>query len=295
MPTETATTINQLDATKPAGSEPLAEADDHLRLLKSTIKATFPNVTGATTVTHTALSALTAPAGARAVAVGSIHSFPKAPTTLGVGGVTSGGPFEYLECDGTTTWLIATYPELGAFLGTTFGGNGTTTFGVPNYKDTGRFLRSRTASVAVGTYQSNTVGPHTHTGTASVTGTTDTTSTDHYHTQQGTFTSGGANSNLDHTHNYGTPPGGGFSGGGGGLSAGGASATTAGVNASIDHTHNVTISGATAYQSATGFANYQHTHTFTSSSGSIATTTQTPTSTTETRPEAGVVIMAIRT
>ena len=55
MTVESATYINQLDATKPGATDPKSEGDDHLRLLKSTVKATFPNVTGVVTPTHTEL------------------------------------------------------------------------------------------------------------------------------------------------------------------------------------------------------------------------------------------------
>lgn len=96
---------------------------------------------------------------------GEIVSFPKAPASLGTGG-TATSPlttYKWLEMDGGV-YNVADFPALGAFLGSTFGGNGTTTFGVPNVKDTGRFLRSRTASVTVGTSQSNQNKAHTHTG-----------------------------------------------------------------------------------------------------------------------------------
>lgn len=52
MALETATYINQLDAANPLGSDPISSGDDHLRLIKSTLKATFPNITGAVTVTQ---------------------------------------------------------------------------------------------------------------------------------------------------------------------------------------------------------------------------------------------------
>lgn len=42
-------------------------------------------------------------------------------------------PSGYLACDGTV-YNIATYPTLGALLGSTWGGNGTTTFGVPDLR-----------------------------------------------------------------------------------------------------------------------------------------------------------------
>lgn len=58
MALETGTYINSLTATNPTATDPKSEGDDHIRLLKSTIKATFPNVTGATTATHTEMNLL---------------------------------------------------------------------------------------------------------------------------------------------------------------------------------------------------------------------------------------------
>lgn len=59
MTVEVATFINTLDATYPAATDAKSEGDDHIRLLKTTIKATFPNVTGALTPTHTQLNFVT--------------------------------------------------------------------------------------------------------------------------------------------------------------------------------------------------------------------------------------------
>lgn len=52
MTIETATYTPQLDATYPASGDAKSEGDNHIRLLKSTIKATWPNLT-ATAVTPT--------------------------------------------------------------------------------------------------------------------------------------------------------------------------------------------------------------------------------------------------
>ena len=57
MALESATYINDLNAANPAATDGLAQADDHFRLIKGAVKATFPNVTGAVTATHTALDA----------------------------------------------------------------------------------------------------------------------------------------------------------------------------------------------------------------------------------------------
>ena len=56
MPLETSTFIDGLVATNPASTDALAQADDHLRLLKSTVKATFPNITGAVNSTQDELN-----------------------------------------------------------------------------------------------------------------------------------------------------------------------------------------------------------------------------------------------
>jgi hypothetical protein len=47
MAVETATYIDELNPAYPAGGEPIAQGDDHLRLLKSVLKATFPTLDAA--------------------------------------------------------------------------------------------------------------------------------------------------------------------------------------------------------------------------------------------------------
>lgn len=59
MALETGTYISDLVVTNPTGADAKSTADDHLRLLKSTVKNTFPNVTGAVTPSHTVLNYLT--------------------------------------------------------------------------------------------------------------------------------------------------------------------------------------------------------------------------------------------
>jgi energy-converting hydrogenase Eha subunit A len=56
MPLETGSFISDLVVTNPLSSDGKDKGDDHLRLLKLTIKTTFPNVTGAVTPTHTELN-----------------------------------------------------------------------------------------------------------------------------------------------------------------------------------------------------------------------------------------------
>jgi hypothetical protein len=56
MALETATYINGLVSTNPVSSDAPSAGDDHLRLIKATILATFPGVAGAVTPTHTELN-----------------------------------------------------------------------------------------------------------------------------------------------------------------------------------------------------------------------------------------------
>lgn len=56
MALESATYISDLNSSNPTASDPVSQGDDHIRLLKSTIKATFPNVSGAVLPTHTELN-----------------------------------------------------------------------------------------------------------------------------------------------------------------------------------------------------------------------------------------------
>lgn len=55
---ETGTYISDLVATNPLSSDLASTSDDHLRLIKSTIKNTFPNISNAVTSSHTELNLL---------------------------------------------------------------------------------------------------------------------------------------------------------------------------------------------------------------------------------------------
>lgn len=88
MALESGTYISDLVVTNPVNTDTVDKADDHLRLLKSTIKSTFPNITGAVTATHTQLnyvtgvtSALQTQLDAKApLASPSLTGVPLAPT-----------------------------------------------------------------------------------------------------------------------------------------------------------------------------------------------------------------------
>ncbi len=75
MSLESSTYIDGLVATNPLGSDPLSDADGHIRLIKSTLKATFPNITGPVTATQTAINTPFPPGGI-IMWSGSIASIP---------------------------------------------------------------------------------------------------------------------------------------------------------------------------------------------------------------------------
>ena len=59
MPLETGTYISDLNASNPVGAtDPKSQGDDHIRLIKSTLLATFPNIDGEVTATDTDLNNL---------------------------------------------------------------------------------------------------------------------------------------------------------------------------------------------------------------------------------------------
>lgn len=60
MPLETGTYIDDLNAANPAATDGLSQADDHIRLIKSVLKATFPNWTSALTATQAQVDAIAA-------------------------------------------------------------------------------------------------------------------------------------------------------------------------------------------------------------------------------------------
>ena len=127
MPVETATTINQLDATKPGINDLKSEGDDHIRLVKSTIKATFPNVTGVVTPTHDQLNfvaGVTSPIQAQiaaavavavpaAVAVGA-YALVSPPVNVSLNG-TVGGSSIFLAGGTATGWAASSVQLLGTW------------------------------------------------------------------------------------------------------------------------------------------------------------------------------------
>jgi hypothetical protein len=122
MPLESATYISDLNISNPANSDGLNQADDHMRLIKSTLKSTFPNFTAAPLNSTQANidGAATQFARNGDVPPGAVMDF-----------ATATAPAGWLECDGAAV-SRTTYAALFSAISTTWGaGDGSTTFNLP--------------------------------------------------------------------------------------------------------------------------------------------------------------------
>jgi hypothetical protein len=294
MPLETGTYISDLVATNPGHTDQVNQGDGHIKLIKGTLQATFPNLNGAVTAAPADLNKVTggnytggihAPdgtGGAPSITFGSdttagfrkgartgqtlVEGVLRGPGALPVG-MLADFPSEppRFSKGGTAAggeaaidWLEldgSTY-NVSDYpdLAAFFGASGST-FSVPNTKDVGRFRRSRTATLTAGTYQAHAIRNHAHTGTTDLGGSHTHTATDAGHTHPTWGPSGYYQS---------------------GSTVGG----PGNIEASITHVTN------TGYASISVSTDPGHTHTF---------TTGTTGDDIETRPVSYVVVSCIKT
>lgn len=160
MGLETGTFINSLVVTNPTGNDGKSQGDDHLRLLKSTIKNTFPNVTGAVTATHTQLNATTASGVLNSPGMVILFAGSQAQIPAG-----------WQLCNGT----------------------GTTSTGIPVPDLRSKFIQGATGDGGV-TPRNSTGGALTHNHTLSINGTALTIAQipAHTHSKTYTYVAGGA-------------------------------------------------------------------------------------------------------
>lgn len=218
MALEPATYINQLNASNPLGGDARSTTDDHIRLLKNVIKATFAAITGQVTATHIELNSLSG-SGMTPIKMQALAALANvsqgALTPIGgvimwsgsVAALSTLAPYWYL-CDGSngTPNLVNSF-VIGA---------GTDSAGISNTTVTGSNTKTGGSKDAI-------LVAHAHDFNA-------TTGTD----------------TPDHTHNF--PTVGGAGGGsiafGGGSSTSTPTVTTSGASARHQHA----VSGTTATQ-----------------------------------------------
>lgn len=160
MALESAQYIGDLNPAYPTSTDVISQADDHLRLIKSALKATFPNLNGPVTATAAQMNS-PFPAGIITMWAGSIGSIP-------VG---------WALCDGTNgTPNLRDRFIVGA--GTTFAPGA---------------LGGSTVSGAGGghTHTAATAGSHTHGGVVGDTALTIAQIPSHSHTYSALLTTGG--------------------------------------------------------------------------------------------------------
>ncbi|CAB4139205.1 MdpB Microcystin-dependent protein [uncultured Caudovirales phage] len=264
MPLETTTFINGLDANNPAAGDTVGQADDHIRLIKASVKATFPNITGTVTPTHTVINAL--PGRVDTLETGLAAVISAYPGEIRMYGGTT-APSKWLLCQGQTV-SRTTYAALFAAIGTAYGsGDGSTTFRIPDLRD--RFPRGANGDLGTSggstSATTSSAGAHTHSGATGGTAITEAQMPGHTHTgttssagdhQHGTAGWGGAPGiapvgNYGNTNNYALTGGGTdvYSTSAAGAhshafttsSAGGGQAHTHTVSTDGAHTHTVTV------------------------------------------------------
>jgi microcystin-dependent protein len=247
VPLESASYINSLDVSNPASTDLLSQADDHIRLLKSVLKSTFPNITGPVTLTQDVLNA---PFG---MAVGSIVMWY---------GSSAAVPSGWALCDGRTVSLTAgggtiTTPDLRDRTPIGVGALATTVGGT---------IGSTSSSGTTGTAGSHTHivdgGSHVHTGQVLGTSLTSGQIPAHYHYEFST--TNGVYGNL------GGNPEGAPSQGGSGASSGasynigsdGTSVASLGRSSSVgggqSHNHGLSIDATTHTHACNTTGDHQH-------------------------------------
>jgi len=97
MALETGTFISDLVVTNPPGSDPKSGMDDHLRLIKSCLRNTFPNINGAVTATDEALNSVLDRGLIAGQTWTGTHTFPA--TTFGVTAAVGASGLKYATLD----------------------------------------------------------------------------------------------------------------------------------------------------------------------------------------------------
>ena len=180
MALESSTFINGLVVTNPTSSDNISDGDNHIRLLKSTIKATFPNVTGAVSGTHTAINSAVTEANSATNA----NTASKIVKRDGSGNFSAGTITAALSGNATTATTLQTARTIG---GVSF--NGSANINLPGVNTTGSqsttgnaATASRWATARTITLGGNQTGSVSIRGDANVTLSAQVANNSHLHT-----------------------------------------------------------------------------------------------------------------
>lgn len=247
MPLESATYVGELNAANPLQTEGLNTADDHLRLIKSTILASFPNIEGAVSGSHTFFNNGAIPQGVIVLWSGSVGSIPTGwalcDGTAGINKEDGSGTFtapdlrnRFIVGAGDTYAVAAT----GGATSVTSGAGGSHTHSISLSGD----------------------GSHTHSGATGSTALSEANLPSHVHKMFASVT-GNSGSNLpDSTEQVAVEN---ETGGGGsydmyGTSTAATLGETSSVGSGTGHTHSIGSSGSTHSHSGTTGSESAHTH-----------------------------------
>ena len=172
MALEAATYINGLVSSNPPAGDPVTQADDHLRLIKATILATFPNLTGAVSVVQEKLNN-SSPTGLISLWYGSTASVPTG------WGLCDGSTYAKMDASGNIVapdlrdrFVVgagSTY-AVAATGGATSGTSSATSAGVPAGTLDAQGAHTHTAATGSTVLDATMIPAHTHTVTAKQSG-----------------------------------------------------------------------------------------------------------------------------
>lgn len=159
MALESSTYINGLVVTNPTSSDNISDGDNHIRLLKSTIKATFPNVTGAVSGTHTEINS--------AVTKANLATNSNTANTIvkrnASGNFSAGTITAALNGNATTATTLQTARTIG---GVSF--NGSANINLPGVNTSGNQNTSGNAATATQLATARSIGGVSFNGTANI-------------------------------------------------------------------------------------------------------------------------------
>ncbi|WP_066803329.1 tail fiber protein [Sphingomonas asaccharolytica] len=195
MSLETAQYIHQLNPSNPSGADRLKEGDDHIRMLKAVLKATFPGITGplGTSVTQDFLNGLAGslvPTGAIMLWHGAATDCPdgwaicdgsSAPKSDGTGNVTTPDMRNRVPVGASATHAVTTpFGQTSQTVTSAAAGGHTPTGSLPGHTHEAAGLTATAASSPAGVTL-NFHNQTTYAGGGSQTGIHDATISDPGH------------------------------------------------------------------------------------------------------------------